>query len=243
MHSNPPSPETPILRLILGDQLSHYHSWFKEVRDDVVYLMAEVQSEASYVRHHIQKVLGFFQAMRIFAEELEQKGHRIIYVKLDVEYNQGSLSAECLHQIKLINASHFAYQEPDEWRLKEELRKMCDKLTFPFECVSSEHFLSDDELWSKVFKGKKSEERSIMHAGPFLKIGMSRSRTMGGHAYAMLLQFKIECFRKADHKCFRGIIHCHERTRIKCRNGCNVQNSAFRCDEIICKESGQNHER
>ena len=142
MHSNPPSPETPILRLILGDQLSHYHSWFKEVRDDVVYLMAEVQSEASYVRHHIQKVLGFFQAMRIFAEELEQKGHRIIYVKLDVEYNQGSLSAECLHQIKLINASHFAYQEPDEWRLKEELRKMCDKLTFPFECVSSEHFLS-----------------------------------------------------------------------------------------------------
>ena len=156
MHSNPPSPETPILRLILGDQLSHYHSWFKEVRDDVVYLMAEVQSEASYVRHHIQKVLGFFQAMRIFAEELEQKGHRIIYVKLDDEYKQGSLSAECLHQIKLINASHFAYQEPDEWRLKEELRKMCDKLTFPFECVSSEHFLSDDELWSKVFKGKKT---------------------------------------------------------------------------------------
>ena len=73
MHSNPPSPESPILRLILGDQLSHYHSWFQEVCDDVVYLMAEVKSEASYVRHHIQKVLGFFQAMRSFAEELEQK--------------------------------------------------------------------------------------------------------------------------------------------------------------------------
>jgi len=156
MHSNLPSPETPILRLILGDQLSHYHSWFKEVRDDVVYLMAEVRSEASYVRHHIQKVLGFFKAMRSFAEELEQKGHRIIYVKLDHAHNQGSISAECLHQIKLINASQFAYQEPDEWRLHEELQKMCDSLNIPHECISSEHFLSDDELWSKVFKGKKT---------------------------------------------------------------------------------------
>lgn len=156
MHSNPPSPESPILRLILGDQLSHYHSWFQEVCDDVVYLMAEVKSEASYVRHHIQKVLGFFQSMRTFAGELEQAGHRIIYVKLDDAYNQGSISAECLHQIKLINASHFAYQEPDEWRLQEELRAMCDSLTIPHKCISSEHFLSDDELWSTVFKGKKT---------------------------------------------------------------------------------------
>ena len=135
MRSNPPSPEKPILRLILGDQLSQYHTWFKEVRDDVVYLMAEVRSEASYVRHHIQKVLGFFQAMRAFAEELEQKGHRIIYVKLDDADNQGSISAECLHQIKLINASHFAYQEPDEWSLHEELQKMSDSLSIPHECL------------------------------------------------------------------------------------------------------------
>ena len=70
MHSNPPNPKSPTVRLILGDQLSHYHSWYQEVRDDVVYLMAEVQSEASYVKHHVQKVLGFFQAMRTFAHEL-----------------------------------------------------------------------------------------------------------------------------------------------------------------------------
>jgi len=182
MHSNLPSPETPILRLILGDQLSHYHSWFQEVRDDVIYLMAEVRSEASYVRHHIQKVLGFFHAMRTFAEELEQKGHRIIYVTLDDAHNQGSISAECLHQIKLINASHFAYQEPDEWRLHEELRKMCDSLSIPHECISSEHFLSDDALWSKVFKGKKTRimENFYRFMRKHHEILMNDAEPMGG---------------------------------------------------------------
>lgn len=156
MHSNPPNPKSPTVRLILGDQLSHYHSWYREVHDDVVYLMAEVQSEASYVKHHVQKVLGFFQAMRTFAEELEQAGHRIIYVKLDDEQNQGSISAECLRHIKLHSASSFEYQEPDEWRLQEELRSMCASLDIPSTCVQSEHFLSDDILWSTVFKGKKT---------------------------------------------------------------------------------------
>ena len=156
MHSNPQNPKSPTLRLILGDQLSHYHSWYQEVRDDVIYLIAEVQSEASYVKHHVQKVLGFFHAMRTFAHELEQAGHRIIYVTLDDEQNQGSISAECLRHIVLHSASAFAYQEPDEWRLQEELRSMCASLDIPSTCVQSEHFLSDDGLWNMVFKGKKT---------------------------------------------------------------------------------------
>ena len=156
MHSNPPSRKSPILRLILGDQLSHRHSWFQEVRDDIVYLMAEVRSETDYAKHHIQKVLGFFHAMRTFAEELSQKGHRINYVTLDDPQNQGSITAECLHHITQFQATKFEYQEPDEWRLQEQLRLLCEQLSIPTECVSSEHFLSDDALWSKVFKGKKT---------------------------------------------------------------------------------------
>jgi len=156
MHSNPQSPDGVTLRLILGDQLSHYHSWYHEVRDDVLYLMAEVRSETDYVKHHIQKVLGFFHAMRTFAEELRQKGHRIMYVQLDDPHNQGSITAECLYHIEQHKATTFEYQEPDEWRLQVELQQMCDALSIPSSCVSSEHFLSDDILWSNVFKGKKT---------------------------------------------------------------------------------------
>ncbi|MCG8536389.1 MAG: cryptochrome/photolyase family protein, partial [Pseudomonadales bacterium] len=58
------------LRLILGDQLNAKHSWFRSKHDDVVYLIAEIQEEATYTRHHIQKVCGFFLAMENFASAL-----------------------------------------------------------------------------------------------------------------------------------------------------------------------------
>ncbi len=47
------------LRLILGDQLNHKHSWFQQVDENVVYVMMEVRSETDYVVHHIQKVVAF----------------------------------------------------------------------------------------------------------------------------------------------------------------------------------------
>ncbi|MGB5405126.1 MAG: cryptochrome/photolyase family protein, partial [Robiginitalea sp.] len=33
------------LRLLLGDQLNPQHSWFQTVREDVVYVMAEMRQE------------------------------------------------------------------------------------------------------------------------------------------------------------------------------------------------------
>ena len=47
------------LRLVLGDQLNLQHAWFREVDDNVTYLMAEMRQETDYVKHHIQKVVGF----------------------------------------------------------------------------------------------------------------------------------------------------------------------------------------
>lgn len=48
------------LRLILGDQLNSTHSWFESVDENTIYLMAEMQQETNYVKHHIQKVVAFF---------------------------------------------------------------------------------------------------------------------------------------------------------------------------------------
>ena len=55
-----------ILRLILGDQLNINHSWFKTVDDAVTYVIMEVRTETDYAHHHIQKIVGFFSAMRAF---------------------------------------------------------------------------------------------------------------------------------------------------------------------------------
>jgi deoxyribodipyrimidine photolyase-related protein len=48
------------LRLILGDQLNSQHSWFTNQDPTVLYLMAEMRQETDYVKHHIQKVTGFW---------------------------------------------------------------------------------------------------------------------------------------------------------------------------------------
>jgi deoxyribodipyrimidine photolyase-related protein len=67
------------LRLILGDQLNHKHSWFQEQDDEVVYFMAEMRQETDYVKHHIQKVVAFFMSMREFASWLQERGHTVVY--------------------------------------------------------------------------------------------------------------------------------------------------------------------
>ena len=51
------------LRLILGDQLNTQHSWFQQVRTDILYTLMEVRQETDVVRLHIQKVAGFFSAI------------------------------------------------------------------------------------------------------------------------------------------------------------------------------------
>ena len=71
------------LRLILGDQLNASHSWYREQDDGVLYLMAELHQEASYVRHHVQKVCGFFAAIESFAAALKAAGHQVKYLTLD----------------------------------------------------------------------------------------------------------------------------------------------------------------
>ena len=70
------------LRLILGDQLNEKHSWFQNVDDSIVYVLMEVATETDYVVHHIQKVIGFFAAMREFSKQLQSKGHNVNYIRL-----------------------------------------------------------------------------------------------------------------------------------------------------------------
>ena len=64
-----------ILRLVLGDQLSDDLSALDGLDStaDTV-LMAEVRDEATYVRHHKQKIALVFAAMRNHAERLTARG-------------------------------------------------------------------------------------------------------------------------------------------------------------------------
>lgn len=144
------------LRLILGDQLNSNHSWFKEVSSDVTYLICEARSETEYVRHHIQKVVAFFGAMRSFSQHLQKAGHQVKYVKLDDSDNQGSIVSNVQFLLKKESYEAFAYQLPDEYRLDQALQGLCKDLAIETTVVDSEHFLIERGYLAEFFAGKKT---------------------------------------------------------------------------------------
>lgn len=143
------------LRLILGDQLNPQHSWFDQVCGDVVYVMLELQQEASYVLHHAQKLIAIFAAMRDFAAKLKQAGHRVRYVSIDDPSNRGSLNDNLDALVKHYQATSFCWQLPDEWRLDQQLNAWAQTQTIACQPVDSQHFFTRRADLAQMFAGKK----------------------------------------------------------------------------------------
>ena len=116
----------------------------------------EVRQETDYVSHHIQKILGFFAAMRNFADELQKQGHEVRYIGLDNPENTQSLTENVSALIQQFSIQQFEYQEPDEYRLDLQLKAFTESLKIPSESVSTEHFLCEKEEFQEFFKGKKT---------------------------------------------------------------------------------------
>nr|WP_321222483.1 cryptochrome/photolyase family protein [uncultured Psychroserpens sp.] len=143
------------LRLILGDQLNIKHSWFKETNDDIIYCLFEMRQETDYVQHHIQKVIGFFAAMRQFATDLKSQNHNVIYFKLNDDKNTQSLTNNLNLLIEQNDIKNFEYIFPDEYRLDKQLSDFCKLLEIKSQPFSAEHFYTKRDDLATFFKGKK----------------------------------------------------------------------------------------
>ena len=144
-----------ILRLILGDQLNENHSWFEQVDDQNIYVLMEMRQETDYVKHHIQKVVAFFSAMRGFEKNIKNKGHKTHYIKLDSSDNKQSLEANLNLLIEQYKITQFQYQLPDEYRLDQQLIEFCKSLDIKTEAFDTEHFMSSRKDLSEFYEGKK----------------------------------------------------------------------------------------
>ncbi len=111
------------LRPVLGDQLSRGLASLADLDParDVV-LMAEVAAEATYVRHHKQKIVLILSAMRHFAEDLRQAGIEVDYVRLDDPQNSHSLTGELRRAVARHAPAGIVATEPGEWRVAEAMR-------------------------------------------------------------------------------------------------------------------------
>lgn len=144
-----------IVRLLLGDQLNSSHSWFQEKDANILYCLFEMRQETDYITHHIQKVTGFFAAMRDFADGLTKAGHQVKYLRILDPENTHDLTQNLTQQIESFKADKFEYLLPDEYRLDKQLKDFCSTLTIENSVTDTEHFYTKREDLGVFFKGKK----------------------------------------------------------------------------------------
>ncbi len=143
------------LILVLGDQLSPTLSSLAsgDPSRDLV-LMAEVTSEATYVRHHKKKIAFVFSAMRHFAEELELLGWRVDYRPLEAPDNRGSLAAEVERAVAVHNPKRITVTEPGEWRLAQDFAAWPDRFQLPVAILPDQRFLCSREEFAAWAEGR-----------------------------------------------------------------------------------------
>ena len=163
------------LRFILGDQLNASHPWFKEIDNHCIYVIAELHQETDYVTHHIQKIQAFFAAMQEFSLALRAAGHQVYYLTLDDTKNYSNLPellSDLLkgHLLKGMSPKeqieHFEYQQPDEYRLSEQLASFCQALkeqNITFDCVDSYHFYLPHAELTEHFKTDTSQRMEFFY--------------------------------------------------------------------------------
>jgi deoxyribodipyrimidine photolyase-related protein len=145
------------LRLILGDQLNQLHSWYTLPDPSVVYVLAELRQETDYARHHVQKICGYFAAMAAFADWLRQAGHQVVHLTLDDTEAFDGLPALLDHLVAERVIKQVDYQQPDEYRLAEQLRHWAISCEIKVTVVESEHFLIAFASMSDYFVSGRSQ--------------------------------------------------------------------------------------
>lgn len=142
----------PVLVPILGDQLTRNLASLRgRTKDDTVILMMEVWDEATYVKHHKQKIVLIFSAMRHFAKELRDAGWTVDYVELTDEDNSGSFTGEVARAIERHEPRAVHIVEAGEWRVQQAIEEWPDKFDCEVEILSDDRFvcpLSEFNEWA-----------------------------------------------------------------------------------------------
>jgi len=150
-----PSTGNATLRLVLGDQLSDGLSALTDLdpaRDLV--LLAEVRGEATYVRHHKQKIALTFAAMRSFAARLEASGVAVRYVRIDDADNRHSIVGEMERALAAGRFERVVMTECGEWRLAEALSEFARSSPLSVEIRPDDRFVCSHDRFRRWAGGK-----------------------------------------------------------------------------------------
>ncbi|MCJ2124426.1 cryptochrome/photolyase family protein [Methylobacterium sp. J-077] len=161
------------LRFVLGDQLNRRVSSLTDLdpAQDVV-LLVEVWDEATYVRHHKQKIAFLFAAMRHFAAELVAEGIAVDYVRLADPGNTGSFTGELGRAVARHAPARVIVTEPGEWRVLEMMQDWRETLPVSVEIRSDNRFLCPREDFSRWAEGRHHLRMETFYRGMRRRTGL-----------------------------------------------------------------------
>ncbi len=143
--------------VVLGDQLCEDIAALAAAdRSRDIVLMMEVAEETTYVRHHRKKVVLVLAAMRHFANVLRDDGWQVDYVGLTDEANTGSFAGEIERAVQRHAPKRILVTHPGEWRVRESLRSLGERLETPLDMLADTRFLCTIEDFAKWADGRKT---------------------------------------------------------------------------------------
>jgi deoxyribodipyrimidine photolyase-related protein len=161
------------IRFILGDQLTRSVASLNglDKANDVV-LIVEVQDEATYVRHHKQKIAFLFSAMRHFADSLRREGINVDYVCLDDPANTGSFTGELERAVLRHKAAEVFVTEPGEWRVWEMMLDWRERFDVPVHIREDDRFLCSRDAFARWAEGRKQFRMEFFYRDMRRKTGL-----------------------------------------------------------------------
>ena len=178
-----PRMTSPVLVPILGDQLSRTLSSLDGFSPaNTVILMMEVWDEATYVKHHKQKIVLIFSAMRHFAAELRAEGWQVDYVTLDDAHNTGSFTGEVARAVERHAPSEIRVTESGEWRVHQAMCEWEGRLPCPVSILPDTRFIASHADFRRFADGRKHLTMEYFYREMRRKTGllMEGSQPTGG---------------------------------------------------------------
>ncbi|WP_420392828.1 cryptochrome/photolyase family protein [Acuticoccus sp.] len=140
------------LRFVLGDQLDRRVAALQDLAPGDVVLGAEVRAEATYVRHHKQKIAFLFSAMRHFFAEIEADGALVDYRRL----GRHETFAEALEAaVREHRPDLVVVTEPGEWRVLADMRGWEARVGVPVEIRDDDRFFADHSDFARFAEGRR----------------------------------------------------------------------------------------
>ena len=173
----------PVLVPVLGDQLTRDLASIRgRTKDNTVILMMEVWDEATYVKHHKQKIALIFSAMRHFAAELRDAGWQVDYVRLNDEDNSGSFTGEVARAVERHDPRAIHVVEAGEWRVQQMLEEWPDQFPCKVEILRDDRFIATKSEFRDWAEGREALRMEFFYREMRRKTGllMDGDKPVGG---------------------------------------------------------------